>query len=321
MDLLKLRFSMIGTLTIIIAASTLFLTVVMSLMGTLNVVTLAFFVVFVNVAQWLLSPYLINMMYRTREISRADNPRLHSIVEQLSQKLKMEAPKLMMANILIPNAFAYGSPLAGNRVALTTGLMKELDEEEVEAVIGHELGHLKHKDMQIMMFASFLPAIFYYLGYSMMVSSWYGGGRRREQSNAAPVLIGVASMAVYWVLTLLTLGLSRLREYYADQASVSVVDDGARKLSEGLAKIVSATSRGKQYHRQTAGVNGFKALFISDPDSAERNVAELSSLRPYRDDQRLVQEILSRKPSAFDRFLELLSTHPNIVKRLQALRA
>lgn len=321
MDLLKLRFSIIGTATVIIATSTLFLTAVMSLMGTLNVMALAFFVVFVNVAQWLISPYLIGMMYRTKEVTRADNPRLHSMVEGLSQKMKMKTPKLMIANIPIPNAFAYGSPLAGNRVALTTGLMKELDEEEVQAVVGHELGHLKHRDMQIMMFASVLPALFYYLGYSMMLSSWYGGGRRREQSGAAPILIGMAAMAVYWMLTLFTLSLSRLREYYADQASVSIVDDGARKLSEGLAKIVAATSREKKYYGKTGGANGFKALFISDPDSADRDMAALTSLGRYGDDQRLVQEVLSRKVSAFDRFLELLSTHPNIVKRLQALRA
>lgn len=99
------------------------------------------------------------------------------------------------------------------------------------------------------------------------------------------------------------------------------MDDGARKLSEGLAKIVAATSRGKKYIGQTGSANGFKALFISDPDSAEKDMTVLTSLGRYGDDQRLVQEILSRKPSAFDRFLELLSTHPNIVKRLQALRA
>lgn len=320
MNLLNLRLSMIGTLSVIIAASTLFLTVIMSLMGGLSLVSLAFFVILLNIAQWLVSPYLINMMYRAREIPRSDNPRLHSVVERLSEKLKLSTPKLMLANMPIPNAFAYGSPIAGNRVAITTGLVKELEEEEVEAVIGHELGHLKHRDMQVMMFASVLPALFYYLGYSMMMSSWYGG-RRREESSAGPALIGAASMAVYWVLTLLTLRLSRLREYYADQASISIVDDGARKLSEGLAKIVSATSRGKLLQRQTGSLNGFKALFISDPDSAERDLAALRTFRPHSDDQRLVQEILSRKVSAFDSFLELLSTHPNIVKRLQALRA
>jgi Zn-dependent protease with chaperone function len=155
----------------------------------------------------------------------------------------------------------------------------------------------------------------------MMLSSWYGGGRRREQSDAAPILIGVASMAVYWMLTLLTLGLSRLREYYADQTSVSIVDDGERKLSEGLAKIVAATSRGKHQYVQASGLNGFKALFISDPDTAEGDAAMLRSTRAYGDDQQLVREILSRKVTGFDRFAELFSTHPNIVKRLQALAA
>lgn len=321
MDVLKLRLSMFGTLSIIIAASTLFMAIVMSLMGILNMVSLAFFVIFVNIAQWLFSPYLIDMMYRTKEVSRLESPRLHSMVEQLSRKLGLKTPRLMLANIPIPNAFAYGSPVAGNRVALTAGLMRELEQEEIEAVVGHELGHLKHRDMQVMMLASVLPALFYYLGYSMMLSSWYGGGRRREQSDAAPILIGVASMAVYWMLTLLTLGLSRLREYYADQTSVSIVDDGERKLSEGLAKIVAATSRGKHQYAQASGLNGFKALFISDPDTAEGDAAMLRSTRAYGDDQRLVREILSRRVTGFDRFVELFSTHPNVAKRLQALAA
>lgn len=321
MNSLKLRLSMIGTLSVIIAASTLFLAVIMSFIVRFSAMTLVFFVIFANVAQWLLAPYMIDMMYKVKEFSRADNPRLYDVVERLSQKLRLQAPKLMLANIPIPNAFAYGSPLAGNRVALTEGLVKELDEEEIEAVVGHELGHLKHRDMQIMMFASVLPALFYYLGYSMMASSWYGGDRRREQGMAVPALIGIASMAVYWLLTLFTLSLSRLREYYADQASVSVVDDGARKLSEGLAKIVAATSQGKLRYRQPSGLSSFKALFISDPDSAEKDMASLADAKLFANDQRLIQEILSRKISAFDNFIELFSTHPNIVKRLQALRA
>ncbi len=94
----------------------------------------------------------------------------------------------MLSQIPLPNAFAYGSPLTGSRVAVTQGLLTHLDEGEVEAVLGHELGHLKHRDVQVMMVVSFLPALFYYIGYSMMLSGMFGGGgdrknRRRKQRN------------------------------------------------------------------------------------------------------------------------------------------
>jgi len=154
----------------------------------------------------------------------------------------------------------------------------------------------------------------------MMLSARFGGGRQRDEGGASPILIGIACMAIYWVLTLFVLGLSRLREYYADQRSAATVDDGARKLSEALAKIVASTGRFRSQHREVGSLNSFKALFISDPDRANRDEVELAGTRMFSTDQQLVQEILSRKITTVDRVLELLSTHPNIVKRLQALQ-
>lgn len=322
MNLLKLRLSMIGTLVLLIAVSTLFFAVILSLLGPISIMSMLFFVLLFNVAQWLFAPYMIGAMYRAKEVSKSDSPELHSIVERLSQKLGLNMPKVMLASIPIPNAFAYGSPIGGNRIAVTAGLLDSLETEEVEAVLGHELGHLKHRDVQIMMFASVLPAVFYYLGYSMMMSSWYGGGRQREEGGgAAPLLIGIVSMAIYWILTLFVLRLSRLREYYADATSASTVEDGPRKLSEALVKIVASTGRLKRYRSGTGNLNAFKALFIEDPDSAERDQMAMANTRMFKTDQQLVQEIISRRISTADRLIELLSTHPNIVKRLQALQS
>jgi len=318
--LLKLRLSMAGTLAIIIGVSTLFFTVILSLIGTFSLLNMAFFAVAFNILQWLIAPYLINAMYRVREVSESEEPKLHGMIRTLSSKLGLKMPKVMIANIPIPNAFAYGSPIAGSRVAVTTGLLKELEDEEVEAVIGHELGHMKHRDVQVMMFASVLPAIFYFLGYSLMLSSWYGGGRQKENESGLATVIGLASMVAYWVLTLFVLGLSRLREYYADRTSALTVDDGARKLSEALAKIVASTGRYKRYHRESGSVNSFKALFISDPDKATKDTVELAHARAYLTDQDLVQEILSKEPSNLNKIVEIFSTHPNIVKRLRALQ-
>ncbi|MCP8316709.1 MAG: M48 family metalloprotease, partial [archaeon] len=175
MSLLKLRLSIIGTLAFLIGLSTLFFTVILSLVGTLDIVLLISLVVAFNLVQWLIAPYLIDAMYKVKAISKNDNPKLYGMVEKLSRRANIKMPKVMIAKIPIPNAFAYGSPIAGRRVAVTETLLKTLEDEEVEAVIGHELGHLKHRDVQIMMFASVLPAIFYFIAYSFMLSAWFGG--------------------------------------------------------------------------------------------------------------------------------------------------
>jgi heat shock protein HtpX len=319
MNTVKLKFAMVGTVAAIISLSTLFFTVVLSSLGSLNVVTLGVLVVLFNVVQWLIAPYLINAMYRVRKLSRSEESEIGVMVQRLSQKSGIKAPQVMISDIALPNAFAYGSPLTGNRIAITTGALKTLEAEEVEAVIGHELGHLKHRDVQVMMFVSILPALFYYIGYSLMWSSMYN--RRDNRGNGGSlVLIGYASIAFYFVLTLFTLYMSRLREYYADRHSATVVDDGARKLSEGLVKIAYSTRRMRRSDENMANLNSLKALFISDPDSVGKDAQVLSQRGAWKSDRELVNEYLSRKVTTLDKITEYFSTHPNIVERLRALR-
>jgi len=317
MSIWKLRFSVLGTLAVIIGLSTLFFTVILSLTGAFSLTTLVLFVIVFNIIQWLLAPYIIDTMYRAKEVSRSEDPQLYEMVERLSLRSGLATPKVMKANIPVPNAFAYGSPIAGSRVAVTTELLKTLEPEEVEAVVGHEIGHLKHRDVQVMMFVSILPAVFYYIGFSMLLS---GYGRRDESGGGGAALIGMASIALYWVLTMFTLYLSRLREYFADSHSASIVEDGPRKLSEGLAKIVRSTGRMKRARRDTSGFSSFKSLFITDPDQAESDVVSIARFETQATDRRLVEDILRRRVTTGDRIIELFSTHPNIVKRLRALR-
>jgi heat shock protein HtpX len=292
------------------------LTVVLILTGLFDIMTLGVLVVAFNIIQWLISPYLINALYRARELPASENPKLHETIENLSKKSGIGTPKLMLAQIPIPNAFAYGSPLAGNRVAVTNGMLEKLNDGEVEAVIGHELGHLKHKDVQVMMFVSLLPALFYYIGYSLTLSSMYG--RRRDEGSSG-ALIGMIFIAFWWILNLFTLYLSRLREYYADRHSASIVENGSQKLSVGLAKIVQATRNMGKMKNQTKSLSSFKALFISDPDRAEIDSAALSTMN-VSSGQKLVQDILSQQLTTGAKFAEVFSTHPNIIKRLKALQ-
>jgi heat shock protein HtpX len=318
MNAWKLRLSMAGTLAVIFGLSTLVFTVIMSLAGVFDLLTLAIVVVSFNIIQWLISPYLIGAMYKVRELPENENPQLHQMVNNLSKNSQISKPKLMLSQIPIPNAFAYGSPLTGNRVAVTEGLLKSLNDDEVEAVLGHELGHLMHRDVQVMMVVSFLPALFYYIGFSLMLSGMYRD--RRDDSGAA--IIGIGFMIFSWVLNLFTLYLSRLREYYADRHSVSVVDNGAQKLSTGLAKIVNTTRQVNDAHKarqKKPNSSAFKALFIADPDRASADSAELAAVN-MQGDQKMVDEIISRKLTFADRLVEAFSTHPNIVKRLRALQ-
>jgi len=307
---------MAGTLAIIIGLSTLVFTVILMFAGVFDLLTLGVIVVAFNIIQWLIAPYMVDAIYKVRALPENENPQLHQAVSSISQKSGVTKPKLMLAQIPLPNAFAYGSPLAGNRIAVTQGLLKNLDEGEVEAVIGHELGHLKHRDMQIMMAVSFLPALFTYIGYSLMWSSMYRGNRRNEGGNSA--LIGIAFMAFAWVLNMFTLYLSRLREYYADRHSAGVVDGGAQKLSMGLAKIVKSTKSIRKPEQQKQNL-AFKSLFISDPERANTDAAAINAMQASSKSD-LVQEILSQKLTTEAKIAEAFSTHPNIIKRLRALQ-
>ncbi len=316
MGLMQLRLSILGTLAAIIGLSTLFFTVLLWFLN-IDLLLIPFFVLGFNILQWLISPYLIDAMYRVKEVSASEKPKLHEMIERLSKKSGLKKPRVMVANIPIPNAFAYGSPIAGTRVAVTSELLNTLDDGEVEAVVGHELGHLKHRDVQVMMFVSILPAIFYYIYITTFYSAMF---RSRDDRGSAAAIIGIASLAMYFVLTLFTLYLSRLREYFADRHSASIVDDGANKLSEGLAKIVDHTHKMKHARKAVGSHSSFKALFISDPDRVEADSAAISRAVAYRTDRRLVEEVLRRQVTTGDKLVELFSTHPNIVKRLRALQ-
>ncbi|MCL2475748.1 zinc metalloprotease HtpX [Candidatus Bathycorpusculum sp.] len=316
----KLHFSMVATLAAIFGLTTLVFSAVMLYVGYFSIITVGILVVIVNVAQWLLSPYLVGAIYKVRELKEGDNPKLHQMVTELSIKSKIKKPQLMLAQIPLPNAFAYGSPLTGNRVAITQGLLSNLEEGEVEAVLGHELGHLKHRDVQVMMAVSFLPSLFYYIGYTMMLSGIFGGNRK-NQGGGNNALIGIGFMVFSWVLTLFTLYLSRLREYYADRHSASIVENGAEKLSMGLVTITETSRRNtsRSNKEQTKNNSAYKALFIADPDQNNADAEKFHTSKATNKKDRL-RETLARQPTSGDRFLEVFSTHPNIIKRLRALQ-
>ena len=122
-SLWKLRLTMAGTVAVIIGVSTLAFAGILWWMESFDVVTMIGLVLVFNLAQWLLAPYLVNAVYGVKKVGSNEYPELHSMVEGLSLRSGIKAPQLMISSLPIPNAFAYGSPLAGSHVAVTRGCL------------------------------------------------------------------------------------------------------------------------------------------------------------------------------------------------------
>ncbi|OKY77906.1 MAG: Zn-dependent protease with chaperone function [Candidatus Methanohalarchaeum thermophilum] len=324
---LKLKGSMYGSVATIVAVTTLAVAVVLGIAGVSVTYSLIFIVPFF-LLQWYLGPKLVERGYNVKEASKENYPELHDIVEEVTEKSNMEKPKVMIADVDLPNAFAYGNYLSGDRVAVTKGLLKVLEQEEVEAVLGHELGHIKHNDSTFMMLLSILPALFLMIGRTFFWSSMF----QDDEGTLPFIAVAVASMIVYFILQLCIMHFSRMREYYADRHSADYVAEGNRKLAEGLAKINEEMSslkkrkkssrglrRSRSQRNQARGLGGvgnlglsLKPLLISDPDV---DAEPTGSKR----DSEIVRKYANREMSFSDKLAELFSSHPNIKKRLKAL--
>ncbi|MEM0165175.1 MAG: zinc metalloprotease HtpX [Saccharolobus sp.] len=204
------------------------------------IVSILIFLFFFNIIQWLFGPYLINMAYRTVEVTPNDPSYgwLYNIVSEVAQYNGFrEVPKVYIADVPFPNAFAYGSPIAGKRIAFTLPILKLLNKEEIKAVAGHELGHLKHRDVELLMAVGLIPALIYYLGWWLFWGGIFSGGNERGNNGGLLFLIGIAMMAVSFVFQLFLLFLNRMREAYADVNSALTVPGGRENLQLALAKL------------------------------------------------------------------------------------
>ena len=162
-----------------------------------------------DIIQWLISPYIVGRVYHTKEIFEND-PQYFWIVEsvkKVSSLNKQKVPRVFIATVMVPNAFAFGSPISGRRIAITSGLLSILTRDEIEAVLGHEIGHLKHHDIGLIMAIGLIPTLILYFGYSILFS---GGGRRGNNGSIFLVAIGLVAMS--FIFNLMILGVNRMRE-------------------------------------------------------------------------------------------------------------
>jgi heat shock protein HtpX len=194
-----------------------------------------------------------------------------------------------------------------------------LNEEELKAVLGHEMAHIKHRDMMIITLLSAIPLVMYWIAYSLMFRGMVDD--RREGGNAAAI-IGIGAFLLYYITNLLVLYGSRIREYYADQGSVEL-GNKPHHLATALYKLTYGNARfqGKPELKQVQGV---KAFFVSDPSRAWFEVRELSQIDKNMSgtiDQNELMELRQKKVrlSFTDKMMEIFTTHPNMLKRIKHL--
>ena len=292
--------------------------------GVGNTFSFLIFAVILTFFQYLIGPSLVSMLMRVKWVSEKEEPELHQMVRELAQKAKVPKPKIGISQISLPNAFAFGRTTRDGRVCITQGLQKILNKDELKAVLGHEISHLKHRDMMIMTLLSVIPLICYWVAQSFI---WGGfGGRREGRGGGYAVLIGLGAMVAYFLANLLVLAGSRIREYYADERSVKL-GNPPYNLASALYKLVYNSAKLKREPKmetELKRVEGVKAFFLNDISRASDEIQELKEID--RDFSGTIEqgELLALraqkiKPKAAEKLLEIFTTHPNMLKRIKRL--
>ena len=196
-------------------------------------------------------------------VSQEEAPELHAMVERLCAMADLPKPRIAVIQSDVPNAFATGRDPKHAAIAVTTGLWRRLDQQEVEAVLAHELSHVANRDVLVMTLASFfamLAALITRWGlYFGMFGGFGGGNRNNNNQGGVPIwlIVFAAAALTYAISFVLIRGLSRYREYAADRGS-ALITGAPENLMSALQKIASGiTQIPQQDLREVAGMNAF----------------------------------------------------------------
>lgn len=241
-------------------------------------------------AQWYFSDRMVLWFSGAKIVSREQLPQVHEIVEKLVQRSNLPKPKVAVVNTRMPNAFATGKSHKSSVVAVTTGLLDILDYDELEAVIGHELSHIKSRDVLVLTLASIFSIVASFLmRYAMfgaMFGGGYGGDRSRNNAGVAMLIVILVAVVTWIVSFIITRAISRYREYAADRGSAEVTGK-PMELASALTKISGSMHKVPQQHAQR--FQSLNAFFIIPAFSSNSLV-------------------------------NLFSTHPPVEKRIQKLK-
>jgi len=252
--------------------------------GQTGMTTALLFALIMNLISYWFSDKIVLKLYRAREITEADNPRLYRVVRRVSvQANNLPMPKVCIVPSKAPNAFATGRNADHAAVAVTEGLLELLNEDELEGVIGHEIGHIMNRDILIgTIAATFAGAI----GYLAMIARWgaiFGGYSRDDNRGGGGIGLLIAAIVAPIAAMVIQTAISRQREFKADATSGEITGKHLA-LASALEKLHRAPVRLKLDERPSTA-----HLMIANPLSGKR-------------------------------FSSIFSTHPPVEKRIERLR-
>ena len=232
--------------------------------------------------QYFFSDKIALFSMHARVVSEQEAPELHAMVDRLCALADMPKPKVGIAESDVPNAFATGRSPKAAVVCVTSGIMRRLDYQELEAVLSHELSHVAHRDVAVMTIASFLGVlaglITRFTLYAGMFGG-YGGGGDRDNNNGAAAVLGIMliSIVVYAISFLLTRALSRYRELSADRSGAILIGAPAA-LASALTKVTGAMSQIPT--RDLRSAEAFNAFFFAPALTKGFSLSTLFSTHP-----------------------------------------
>jgi heat shock protein HtpX len=235
------------------------------------------------ISQWYFSDKIVLWSSGAKVVTREQFPELHGLVERMVARNNLPKPKLAVIKSSIPNAFATGKSQKSSLVAVTTGLMDILNNEELEGVLGHELTHIRNRDVLVITLASLFSTIAWYLMQFGFYGGLYGGmggysGGRGRGGGGGGILIMLAVAAVTWLVSFLIIrAISRYREYSADRGAAQMTGKPVQ-LANALMKISGTMQRVP--NKDLRKVEGLNAFFIIPVNSGRQTIANLFSTHP-----------------------------------------
>lgn len=225
--------------TVLLAALTGLLIAVGAFFGGTKGMTFMFVIsILMNFGSYWFSDKIVLKMYGAQEVTPQDAPDLIRMVSNLAQKAKMPMPKVYIINTEVPNAFATGRDPEHGVVAVTTGIMRALNYEELEGVVAHELAHIKNRDTLISTIVASVAGVITMIANIAQWSAFLGFGRSDDEEGGIGGIVEFVFLVVLAPLaaTLIQLGVSRSREYLADQTG-GTVSGNPLALASALKKI------------------------------------------------------------------------------------
>ena len=320
--LAQLRLAMGTSVFLVAFIFAAFLAAIMFIIQ-LNLVYSVILTILFILFQYLIGPAIVRMSTRLKYLEAGENPWLESTVKGLADKSGIPTPRLATVPDNTPNAFVFGRTASDAALAVHEGLLRNLNEDEVKGVIGHELGHIKHKDYIIMTIISALPLIAYLVARSTWtVARFSGSSRKGEESEMRVALfaVGIISYIIYIISLLCVMRLSRLREHYADAYS-AYITGSPRSLESALAKITYGLSLSPK------PTSGARAFYIEDPAMAKQEIQTIMEKKEEYDlnkdgvlDERELELAMEKEAkSTWTKINTLFATHPPTFKRILLL--